>query len=31
MVREWVENYHQVQELIEKISSSYWERLKRKG
>ena len=31
MVREWVENYHQVQELIENISSSYWERLKRKG
>jgi hypothetical protein len=31
MVREWVENYHQVQELIENISSSYWDRLKRKG
>jgi hypothetical protein len=31
MVREWVENYHKLQELIENISSSYWERLKKKG
>jgi len=30
MVREWVKNYHTVKELVERISSSYWERLKRK-
>jgi len=31
MVREWVRNYHTVKELVERISSSYWERLKKKG
>lgn len=31
MVREWVKNYHLVQELVEKIASSYWERLKRRN
>jgi len=30
LVREWVNNYHNVQQLLEKISSIYWERLKRK-
>jgi len=30
MIREWVKNYHTVKELVERISSSYWERLKRK-
>ena len=29
-VRRWVENWHQVQDYLEEISSSYWERLKRK-
>lgn len=31
LVRQWVKNYQDAQELIEKISSLYWERLKRKG
>lgn len=31
MVIEWVKNYHQVQELVENIASSYWERLRKKG
>ena len=30
LVRNWVENYHDIQDLLEKISSLYWERLKRK-
>lgn len=29
-VRKWVKNFHVVQELLEKISSIYWDRLKRK-
>lgn len=29
-VRRWVENYHLVQGLLERISSVYWDRLKRK-
>lgn len=29
-VRRWVENWHQVQGLLERISQSYWERLERK-
>lgn len=31
MVREWVKNYRTVKELLEEISSSYWERLRKKG
>jgi len=31
LVRQWVKNYREIQELLEKISSLYWERLKRKG
>ena len=31
MVREWVKNYHTVKELVEEVSSSYWERLRKKG
>jgi len=31
MVREWVKNYRTVKELVEEISSSYWERLRKKG
>jgi hypothetical protein len=31
MVKEWVKNYHAVKELVEQISSSYWERLRKKG
>jgi hypothetical protein len=31
MVREWVKNYRTIKELVEQISSSYWERLKKKG
>jgi len=31
MVREWVNNYRAVKELVEQISSSYWERLRKKG
>ncbi len=30
LVREWVSNYRHVQELLEKISSIYWDRVKRK-
>jgi hypothetical protein len=30
LVRRWVENYHLMQGLLEKISSIYWDRLKRK-
>ena len=30
LVRSWVKNYRDIQELLEKISSLYWERLKRK-
>jgi len=30
LVRIWVKNYRTVQELLEKISSIYWERLKKK-
>jgi hypothetical protein len=30
IVRSWVKNYRDIQELLEKISSLYWERLKRK-
>jgi len=30
IVRQWVNNYRNVQEMIEKISSIYWERLKKK-
>ncbi|MBU4179600.1 MAG: hypothetical protein KJ625_06650 [Actinobacteria bacterium] len=29
-VRRWVENWHEVKANLEEISSSYWERLKRK-
>lgn len=29
-VREWVKNWHEVQDHLEDISQSYWERLKRK-
>ena len=30
LVSRWVKNYHDVQDLLEKISSTYWDRLKRK-
>lgn len=30
LVRRWVNNYRDVQELLGKISSIYWDRLKRK-
>lgn len=30
MVREWVKNFHTVKELVEQISSSHWERLRKK-
>jgi len=30
LARRWVENYHLIQGLLEKISSVYWDRLKRK-
>lgn len=30
LVRQWVNNYKDVQELLEKISSIYWDRLKKK-
>jgi len=30
LVRKWVNNYNDVQELLEKISSIYWDRLKKK-
>lgn len=31
LVRRWVEDYRLVQGLLERISSVYWDRLKRKG
>jgi hypothetical protein len=31
LVRRWVKNYRDVQGLLEKISSIYWDRLRRKG
>jgi len=31
LVRSWVRNYRDVQQLLEKISSLYWDRLKGKG
>ena len=31
LVRRWVQNYRDVQQLLEKISSLYWDRLKGKG
>jgi hypothetical protein len=31
LVRRWVKNYREVQELLEKISAIYWDRLKQKG
>jgi len=30
LVRRWAKNYRDVQELLEKISSIYWDKLKRK-
>lgn len=30
LVRRWVKNYRDAQELMEKISSIYWDKLKRK-
>ena len=30
LVRQWVSNYQDVQKLLEKISSLYWEKLKKK-
>lgn len=30
LVRQWVNNYRNVQEMIEKISSIYWDKLKKK-
>jgi hypothetical protein len=30
MVRQWVENYHALQGLLERISSVYWDRVKTK-
>lgn len=30
MVKEWIKNWRDIQDLLEKISSTYWERLKRK-
>lgn len=29
--RQWIKNYWEIWELLEKVSESYWERLKRKG
>ncbi len=29
-VRQWVRNWHEVQDHLDEISQSYWERLKRK-
>lgn len=29
LVRQWVNNYRKVQEMIEKISSIYWDKLKK--
>jgi len=31
LARRWAKNYRVVQELLEKISSTYWDRLKRRG
>lgn len=31
LVRRWVQNYRDLQQLLEKISSLYWDRLKGKG
>jgi hypothetical protein len=31
LVRQWVKNYRDAQELMEKISSLYWDKLKKKG
>ena len=30
VARLWIQRYREIQELLEKISSSYWDRLKRK-
>jgi len=30
MAREWIERYREIRVLLEKISSSYWDRLKKK-
>jgi hypothetical protein len=30
LVRRWVRNYREMQELLEKISSIYWDRLKKR-
>lgn len=30
LVRRWVKNYRDIQDLLEKISSIYWDKLKRK-
>ncbi len=30
MVKEWVQRYRDIQGLLEKISSTYWERLKKR-
>ena len=30
LAKRWVKNYREVQDLLEKISSTYWDRLKRK-
>ena len=30
MVKQWIKNWRDIQDLLEKISSTYWERLKRK-
>jgi hypothetical protein len=31
LVSQWVKNYRNAQDLMEKISSLYWDKLKRKG
>ncbi len=31
LAREWVQNWKEVQANLENVSSTYWERLKRKG
>jgi hypothetical protein len=31
MVKQWIENWRAIQVVLEKISSTYWERLKKKG
>jgi len=30
-VRLWIKRYHHIQALLERVSSSYWERLKKRG